>query len=68
MSGQPQPVPVPVVPGQEIEITVNFIAPTQLGSDSSAWTLQNAGGLPFFGSNIQGSVHAKPLYVKIVVK
>jgi hypothetical protein len=68
MSGQPQPLPLPVAPGQEIEISVNFIAPTKLGSYSSAWTLENASGRPFFGSNIQGTVHAKPLYVKIVVK
>ena len=68
MSGQPQPLPLPVAPGQEIEISVNFIAPTKLGSYSSAWTLENASGRLFFGSNIQGTVHAKPLYVKIVVK
>jgi len=68
MSGQPQPLPLPVAPGQEIEISINFIAPTQTGSYSSAWTLQNAAGHPFFGSNIQGTVHAKPVYVKIVVK
>jgi Ig-like domain from next to BRCA1 gene len=68
MSGQPQPLPLPVAPGQEIEISVNFIAPAKLGSYSSAWTLENASGRLFFGSNIQGIEHAKPLYVKIVVK
>jgi len=68
MSGQPQPLPLPVTPGQEIEISVNFIAPAQSGSYSSAWTLQNANGDNFFGSNIQGTAHAKPIYVKIVVK
>jgi hypothetical protein len=68
MSGQPQPLPLPVGPGQEIQISVNFIAPAQLGSYSSAWTLQSANGQNFFGSNIQGTVHAKPIYVKIVVK
>jgi len=68
MSGQPQPIPLPVTPGQEIEISVNFIAPAQTGSYSSAWTLQNTGGNNFFGTDIQGLYHAKPLYVKIVVK
>jgi len=68
MSGQPQPLSLPVTPGQEIEISVNFTAPAQSGSYSSAWTLQNANGDNFFGSDIQGLYHAKPLYVKIVVK
>ena len=68
MAGQPQPLPVPVAPGQEIEISVSFIAPAQSGSYSSAWTLQNANGNNFFGSDVQGLYHAKPLYVKIVVK
>ncbi|HEY9153176.1 MAG TPA: NBR1-Ig-like domain-containing protein [Anaerolineales bacterium] len=68
MSGQPQPLPLPVPPGQEIEISVNFVAPTQPGSYVSAWTLANANGQPFFGSNIQGTYHAKPLIVKIIVK
>jgi Ig-like domain from next to BRCA1 gene len=68
MSGQPQPLSLPVTPGQEIEISVNFVAPAQSGSYSSAWTLQNANGNNFFGSDIQGLYHAKPLYVKIVVK
>ena len=68
LSGQPQPLPLPVTPGQEIEISVNFIAPAQSGSYSSAWTLQNANGNNFFGTDIQSLYHAKPLYVKIVVK
>ena len=68
MSGQPQPLPLPVNPGQEIEISVNFVAPVQAGSYVSAWTLANASGKSFFGSNIQGTFHAKPLIVKIVVQ
>jgi hypothetical protein len=68
MSGQPQPLTLPVAPGQEIQISVNFIAPTQPGSYISAWTLQNSNGQNFFGSNLQGTLHAKPLFVKIVVK
>ena len=68
MSGQPQPLTLPVAPGQEIEISVNFIAPAQPGSYVSAWTLANASDRAFFGSNVQGTFHAKPLIVKIVVK
>jgi len=71
MSGQPQPLPIPVAPGQEIQISVSFVAPTQPGSYLSAWTLDNGNGTAyshFYGSNIQGTVHARPLYVKIIVK
>ena len=71
MSGQPQPLPLPVSPGQEIQFSVSFVAPTQPGSYLSAWTLDNGNGTAyshFYGSNIQGTVHARPLYVKIVVK
>jgi Ig-like domain from next to BRCA1 gene len=68
MSGQPQPITLPVDPGQGIQISVQFIAPAQAGSYVSAWTLANAGGQSFFGSNIQGTFHAKPLIVKIVVQ
>jgi hypothetical protein len=71
MNGQPQPLPVPVTPGQEIQISVSFVAPTQPGSYLSAWTLDNGNGTSyshFYGSNVQGTVHARPLYVKIVVK
>jgi hypothetical protein len=71
MSGQPQPLPLPVTPGQEIQISINFVAPAQLGSYLSAWTLDNGDGTAyshFYGTNIQGTVHARPLYVKIVVK
>ncbi len=68
MSGQPQPLAGPVQPGQEVEISVNFTAPTQVGTYVSSWTLQNAAGRPFFGSNIQGTMKAKPLYVKVIVK
>ncbi|MGC8856709.1 MAG: NBR1-Ig-like domain-containing protein [Anaerolineae bacterium] len=62
MSGQPQPLGTVVQPGQEVEVSVQFKAPTQLGEYVSAWTMANARGIPFFGNN------NKPLYVKIVVK
>lgn len=62
MSGQPQPLPSVVAPGEEIEISVQFKAPTQAGEYVSAWTLANDKGVLFFGNN------DKPLYVKIIVK
>lgn len=62
MSGQPQPLSGVIGPGQEVEISVQFKAPTKVGAYSSAWTLSNANGIRFFG------IGAKPVYVKIVVK
>lgn len=62
MSGQPLPLPAVVAPGEEIEVSVQFKAPTQTGEYVSAWTLANAKGVRFFGNN------DKPLYVKIIVK
>jgi hypothetical protein len=62
MSGVPQPLNGVIGPGQEVEISVQFKAPTRAGEYVSAWTLQNAAGIKFFG------LGAKPLYVKIVVK
>lgn len=62
MSGIPQPINGVIGPGQEIEISVQFKAPTKAGEYVSAWTMQNANGIKFFG------IGAKPLYVKIVVK
>ncbi len=62
MSGVPQPMNGVIGPGQEVEITVQFKAPAKAGEYVSAWTLQNAAGIRFYG------LGAKPLYVKIVVK
>src|SRR5512140_224341 len=62
MSGVPQPINGVIGPGQEIEISVQFKAPAKAGEYVSAWTMQNAAGIKFFG------IGAKPLYVKIVVK
>lgn len=58
MSGQAQPFTSVVAPGQEVEISVNFKAPTKAGVYLSAWQMMNAAGKPF----------PKPVYVKIVVK
>ncbi len=62
MSGVPQPMNGVIGPGQEVEISVQFKAPAKAGEYVSAWTLQNAAGIRFYG------LGAKPLYVKIVVK
>jgi hypothetical protein len=62
MSGVPQPLNGVIGPGQEVEISIQFKAPTKAGEYVSAWTMQNAAGIKFFG------LGAKPLYVKIVVK
>ncbi len=62
MSGVPQPLNGVIGPGQEVEISVQFKAPTKAGEYVSAWTMQNANGIRFFGPG------AKPIYVKIVVK
>jgi hypothetical protein len=61
MSGVGQAFGV-VAPGQEVEISVQFTAPSKVGDYVSAWTLQNAQGRNFFGNG------AKPLYIKITVK
>jgi hypothetical protein len=58
MSGQAQPFTSVVAPGQEVEISVNFKAPTKAGVYVSGWQMANASGVPF----------PRPVYVKIVVK
>jgi len=62
MSGVAQPLNGVIGPGQEVEVSVQFKAPTKAGEYVSAWTMQNAAGLRFFGPG------AKPIFVKIVVK
>lgn len=62
MSGVAQPINGVIGPGQEVEISVQFKAPTKAGEYVSAWTMQNANGIRFFGPG------AKPIFVKIVVK
>lgn len=58
MSGQAQAFTGAVGPGQEVELSVNFKAPTKAGTYLSAWQMTNANGKPF----------PKPIYVKIIVK
>lgn len=58
LSGVAQPFNAVVAPGQEVEVSVNFKAPTQAGVFVSSWQLANANGTPF----------PRTFYVKIVVK
>lgn len=58
MSGQPQPLNAVVGPGQEVSVSVQFIAPTKAGDYLSAWQMANASGKPF----------PKVVFVKITVK
>jgi Ig-like domain-containing protein len=62
MSGQAQPLPGAIAPGQEVEVSVNFKAPTAAGTYLSSWTMQNAKGVAFQGND------NKVLYVQIVVQ
>jgi Ig-like domain-containing protein len=68
MSGVAQPINGVIGPGQEVQISVQFKAPTKVGQYLSAWTLANPQGFHFFGFNVQGTFKNKPLFVKIVVK
>ena len=58
MNGEPVPLGTLVEVGQEIDVSVNFKAPTALGEYTSAWQMANAKGIPF----------GKAIFVKIVVK
>jgi len=52
MSGADLPLPVTVTPGQIVDLSVNLIAPAQIGSYRSYWQFKNAGGALFgIGSN-----------------
>jgi hypothetical protein len=47
MDGQPQPLTEVVQPGQEVEISVQFTAPSEIGEYLSAWQMQNPAGVTF---------------------
>lgn len=57
MSGVPVPVGLVEV-GQEVEVSVNFKAPDQIGEYTSAWQMANDKGVTF----------GKAIFVKIIVK
>jgi hypothetical protein len=58
MSGEPVPLSTLVEVGQEIDVSVNFKAPTKVGEYTSAWQMANGKGIPF----------GKAIFVKILVK
>jgi hypothetical protein len=47
MDGQTQPLTEVVQPGQEVEISVQFTAPSEIGNYLSAWQMQNPAGVTF---------------------
>lgn len=58
MNGQAIPLGTLVESGQEVEVSVNFKAPTTIGEYTSAWQMANARGVTF----------GKAIFVKIVVR
>lgn len=58
MSGQFQPLTEVVLPGQEVEVSVQFTAPDEAGVYLSAWVMSNPAGVTF----------PEPIYVKIIVQ
>lgn len=61
MDGQPVPLAVLVEPGQEVDVSVNFIAPTTPGTYTGYWQMVNSKGIPFGNKEYT-------LIVKIVVQ
>lgn len=58
MSGQFIPLTEVVLPGQEVEVSVQFKAPTKAGEYLSAWTMRNPQGVTF----------PQIIFVKIIVQ
>jgi hypothetical protein len=58
MDGQFQPLTTVVQPGDEVELSVQFKAPDQVGEYLSAWQMTNPGGFPF----------PEAVFVKIIVQ
>jgi hypothetical protein len=58
MDGQPQALTQVVQPGQEVEISVQFTAPSEIGEYLSAWQMENPAGITF----------PEAIYVKIIVQ
>lgn len=57
MGGVPEPLTTVVAAGQEVEISVNFKAPSLSGEYVSAWQMTNSNGVAF----------GEPVYVKVIV-
>lgn len=58
MSGQAQTLTQVVQPGQEVEVSVQFTAPDQIGEYLSAWQMANPRGVTF----------PEAVYVRIIVQ
>lgn len=58
MSGQAQTLTQVVQPGQEVELSVQFTAPDEIGEYLSAWQMANPRGVTF----------PEAIYVKIIVQ
>ena len=62
MDGEAVPLSAAISPNQEVDVSVNFTAPTLPGTYISFWTLENDQGVAFQGND------NKVLYVQIVVQ
>jgi len=58
MSGQFQPLPEVVQPGQEVDVSVQFQAPDAAGTYLSAWQMENPAGVTF----------EEIIFVKVIVQ
>jgi hypothetical protein len=58
MDGQAQALTQVVQPGQEVEISVQFTAPSEIGEYLSAWQMSNPRGVTF----------PEAIYVKVIVQ
>jgi hypothetical protein len=58
MDGQPQALTQVVQPGQEVEVSVQFTAPDEIGEYLSAWQMSNPAGVTF----------PEAVYVRIIVQ
>lgn len=51
LNGTAQPLAAAIAPGEEVEVSVQLKAPDLPGRYFSAWTMQNAKGIPFLGND-----------------
>jgi len=58
LGGVPAAIAATVIPGQEVDVSVQFKAPTKLGEYLSAWRMANASGFAF----------GEFFYVRIIVR
>ena len=58
MGGVAEPLPAAVAPGEEVEVSVRFKAPTNTGEFASTWRMANASNSPF----------GEYVFMKIVVR